>query len=85
MHLKHPQAEFCTNFSLFIKEHFSKLNNAFDFEESLKIVDLACRHNDENASLEDGPPHHFGVRGLVDFSVDSVSDVHVLLLVLNAD
>lgn len=55
-----------------------------DLEEALEVVDLADGHGDQHQSLEEGPQHDARVRALVDGSVNFVSDIHVVLLVLHS-
>lgn len=58
-------------------------NNTADLEKSFEVVDLSKSHCDQNHSLKEGPHDNPGVCVVVDVSVDSVSDLHVLLFMFN--
>ena len=58
------------------------LNHPPDFKEPLQVVDLPQRHGNENQGFEEGPEDHSAVRVVVDCSVYSLSNIHVLLFML---
>lgn len=62
-----------------------RLNHSFDFKESLQVVYLSNSHENQNRGFKDTPPDNFRVSIIVDLSMNPVSYVHVLLLMLDTD
>ena len=58
-------------------------NHTPHFEESLEVINLTKSHGDQDKGLEHWPHDDSAVGVFVDCSVDSVSDLHILLLMLD--
>merc|ERR1719300_1827091 len=58
-------------------------NHPPHFEESLEVINLTQSHGDQDKGLEHRPHDDSAVGVFVDCSVDSISDLHILLLMLD--
>lgn len=61
----------------------NSLYNSSDFKETFKVENLSQRHGNKHKGFKEGPPNYAAVCAIIDCSVDSFSNFHILLFMFD--